>query len=159
MPNPGIEDYADELQSIIKKVKPSLTNEEKLQIREELSSFMANLPYKQEYLKIRRVAKSLSEKLRGEISEDIIAFLESEEEELAIHMGAMEAITNKADNDARVLRGETVKQIVKVATKVIASAKDAKKAIEKEDLPVAAKRVEAMVDSLTKLLADLNIDS
>lgn len=87
MPNPGIEDYVNKLQSIIKKIKLSLTNEEKVQIREELSSFMGDLPFKQEYLKIRRVAKELSGKLRGEISEDTIAFLQSEEEELAIHMG------------------------------------------------------------------------
>jgi mannitol-1-phosphate/altronate dehydrogenase len=155
MSNQNLEDIARRLQSILNKIKTSMTSQQRLQIREELYIFMSELPYEPYYEKIRQIAKTASQKLRRDITEIVLEELKSRSEELAAYVSTIAAITNKADADAKVVRMETAKLAVDAATKAIASAKAVKKAIADDDLPTAGDQVEALMETLTDLLADL----
>jgi len=155
MSNQNFEDMARGLQSILGKIKTSLTSQQRVQIREELSNFMSELPYKPQYEKIRQIAKTTSQKLRREITESVLDDLSSRNEELAGYVSIIAAITNKADADAKIVRMETVKLAVDAATKAITSAKAVKKAIADDDLQIAGDQLEALMEILTDLLVDL----
>jgi hypothetical protein len=155
MSSQNLEDIARRLQSILNKIKTSLTNQQRLQIREELYTFMSELPYEPQYEKIRQIAKAASQRLRREITESVLGDLNSQNEELAAYVSTIAAITNKADADAKAVRMETTKLAVDAATKAIASAKAVKKAIADDDLPTAGDQIEALMETLTELLADL----
>jgi hypothetical protein len=147
----NVQDAATQLQQIFAKITDGSTDDDRLAVRQELITFMADIPADPEYRQVRSAAKDAFDDLGNKVTAGALARMRDRSHALAESVEVVTAVANKTANDANLLQLKTVKAVVDGTVQAITAVNAIKTAIKSNDLATAATNVDTVFNLLLQL--------
>jgi hypothetical protein len=147
----SVEEANVELRAILSKIQEGLSLSERSGISDELVRFAARMPARAEYAELTQTAIDTSDTLDRAITKTALKNLKSRTASLIRYVTAINAVTNRAKQDAAEACLETVQKILEVTKSVTKSANDAKKALEEGNSNDGIAAIEKILEEIDKL--------
>lgn len=151
MPRPTLPDAAAELREMLSRISETMTDDDRLALRDALNQFMATLPWDSEFDELRALANETFDDLGRQVTRAALDRLRERRTRLARHVDALESVTNRANADAKSLRLELLAKFTAASAEALADLQTIRDAIRDENYQAAAARVDAVIARLIEL--------
>jgi len=137
------------LEGIIDRIDPSIGDDAKLELRQELIEFKHELPWDPEFTEMGRIAQEAFDDLGRSINQSVLNRMSARGKELRKLVETVSAVTGAAEKKIDTLRLKYVQALTGAATDVADVVRQIKASLEINDLPAASEKAE---DALNKIM-------
>jgi hypothetical protein len=130
---------------IVQTITPGLSSAELVQKQAQLQSLLNSLPNSVEFDPIANAIAELSPKLAGQVTQAVLADLQSRDARLQAAAGLLNRVENRAQADARTLRLEQPKMIVATLTESVTTLEQIRNDVQAGNLQTAVANTEALL--------------
>jgi hypothetical protein len=130
---------------IVQTITPGLGSAELVQKQAQLQSLLNSLPNSVEFDPIANAIGELSPKLSGQVTQAVLADLQSRDARLQAAAGLLNRVENRAQADARTLRLEQPKMVVAALTESVTTLEQIRNDVQAGNLLTAVANTEALL--------------
>ena len=131
--------------NIVQTITPGLGSAELVQKQTQLQNLLNSLPNTAGFDPIANAIAELSPKLAGQVTQAVLADLQSRDASLRAAAGLLDRVENRAQADARTLRLEQPKMIVAALTESVTTLQQIRNDVQAGRLESAVANTEALL--------------
>jgi hypothetical protein len=130
---------------IVQTITPGLSSAELVQKQAQLQGLLNSLPNSVEFDPLANAIAEFSPKLAGQVTQAVLADLQSRDASLQAAAGLLNRVENRAQADARTLRLEQPKMIVATLTESVTTLEQIRNDVQAGNLQKAVANTEALL--------------
>jgi hypothetical protein len=131
--------------SIVQTITPGLSSAELVQKQAQLQGLLNSLPNSVEFDLLANAIAEFSPKLSGQVTQAVLADLQSRDARLQAAAGLLNRVENRAQADARTLRLEQPKMVVAALTESVTTLEQIRNDVQAGNLLTAVANTEALL--------------
>lgn len=151
-----VKEAANILEAILDRTTSNFSDDEKLQIRDEILEFKRSLPWEPEFKELRSIADDAFDDLGRSINQSVLNRMRQRSKELSKYMETISAVTDRAEKDVDALRLKLIRSVTETSKAVADAVREIKSSIEANDLSGATQKSEEALDIVMKLIEDVS---
>jgi hypothetical protein len=150
---------ANQLEAILDRITNSISDDEKLQLRDAILEFKRSLPWEPEFKELRSIADDAFDDLGRSVNQSVLNRMRQRSKALSKYMETISSVTDRAEQDVDALRLKLISSVTTASRSVADAVREIKSSIDANDLPAASQKSEEALDMVLKLIEDVSRDA